>query len=265
MRLDSYVSLNHEGISRSRAKLLIEGGSVSVDGKTIKKPSFDVDDSIPHELLVDLDEIPYVSRGGLKLKGALDAFGVDPTGRVCADIGSSTGGFTDCLLQSGASRVYAVDSGTDQLAQVLRDDPRVVALEQFNARNLDENTFGEPCSLVVADLSFISQTYVLGPIARILSMGGEYVGLIKPQFECGREALGKGGIVKDKTQHVKAVKRVVDFAESVGFQVKDVICSPIKGGDGNVEFLFHAVKVGGENLKKFPQAKIDAIKDKRQN
>lgn len=241
MRLDSYLS-EFKGISRSRAKSLIEGGSVSVDGVAVTKPSFSIDAEETHDISVNESTLPYVSRGGLKLKGALDAFGVDPMGLVCADIGASTGGFTDCLLQCGAIKVYAIDSGTDQLAAVLKDDARVVSIEQFNARYLTCDTFGEPCGLAVADLSFISQTYVLGGIYDILSENGLYIGLIKPQFECGREAVGKGGIVKKSSDHLNAINKVIDFAVECGFDIINVIRSPIKGGDGNTEFLFLAKK-----------------------
>ena len=243
MRLDSYLNLKF-AMSRSRAKALIENGCVSVNGKLITKAAVDVDETAAPVVNVDESAIPYVSRGGLKLKGALEAFNVDPSGRICADIGASTGGFTDCLLKHGAAKVYALDSGSDQLAESLKNDDRVVSIEHFNARNLKEDTFGVKCSLAVADLSFISQTYVTCGIASILEDGGEYIGLIKPQFECGRHAVGKGGIVKKATDHLYAVERVTDFAVNCGFEVRRVIVSPITGGDGNREFLFHAVKVG---------------------
>jgi len=243
MRLDSYLNQS-KGLSRNRAKALIENGAVSVNGICVTKPSYDIDEASPPDICVDESTIPYVSRGGLKLKGALDMFGVDPCGRICADIGASTGGFTDCLLKEGAVKVYAVDSGSDQLAESLKSDKRVVSIEHFNARNLKEDTFGEKCSLAVADLSFISQTYVLEGIASILEDDGEYIGLIKPQFECGRQAIGKGGIVKKPTDHLFAIERVCDFAVSCGFEVRKVIISPIKGGDGNREFLLYAKKVG---------------------
>ena len=242
MRLDSYLNLKY-AMSRSRAKALIEKGCVSVNGKLITKAAFDVDENAEPVVNVDESAIPYVSRGGLKLSGALEAFNVDPSGRICADIGASTGGFTDCLLKHGAAKVYALDSGSDQLAESLKNDDRVVSIEHFNARNLKEDTFGEKCSLAVADLSFISQTYVLDGILSILEDGGEYIGLIKPQFECGRQAVGKGGIVKKATDHLYAVERVTDYAVKCGFEVRRVIVSPITGGDGNREFLFHAVKV----------------------
>jgi len=246
MRLDLYLSLKRS-LSRSRAKALIEEGNVTISGKTVTKASYEVDENsenLDDIITVNENALPYVSRGGLKLKGALDFFGVAPVGRVCADIGASTGGFTDCLLKHGACKVYAVDSGSNQLAHSLRLDSRVISMEGFNARYLSPEALGEKCSLAVADLSFISQTLVLEGIASILSDEGEYIGLIKPQFECGRSAVGKGGIVKNAKDHLYAIERVTEFAVQCGLEVRNVIISPIKGGDGNREFLFHAVKVG---------------------
>ena len=238
MRLDAYIVLKHPDLSRSRAKTLIEGGSVTLDGKNVTKPSASVDEIVEHILDIALSDIPYVSRGGFKLAGALDAFGFDVKDLVCADVGASTGGFTDCLLQRGARKVYAVDSGTDQLAPSLKQDHRVISMENFNARNMTCDTFGEECQLAVADLSFISQTLVIDAIYSILSDDGVYIGLIKPQFECGRSALNKNGIVKDKKQHIYAVKRVVSAAREAGFSVTKLAPSSIHGGDGNTEFLF---------------------------
>ncbi len=242
MRLDAYIVLKHPEISRNRAKALIEGGSVTLDGVNITKPSVSVDETLEHTLEIALNDIPYVSRGGFKLAGALDTFKFDVRDLVCADIGASTGGFTDCLLQRGARKVYAVDSGTDQLAPSLKKDLRVVSMEKFNARDLTHETFGEECQLAVADLSFISQTLVLDAIYSILSDDGVYIGLIKPQFECGRSALNKNGIVKDKKQHIYAVKRVISAARDAGFHVTDLAPSSIQGGDGNTEFLFKCIK-----------------------
>ncbi len=262
IRLDAYITEKTPEISRSRAKMLIEAGSVCIDGKVQTKPSFTLDASQNHLLEINTNTIPYVSRGGLKLKGALEAFNVDPSGLVCADIGASTGGFTDCLLKEGALRVYAVDSGSDQLAESLKNDPRVCSMEKFNARDLNEDTFGELCSLVVADLSFISQTLVLGPIYAVTQMNGSYIGLIKPQFECGKSALNKNGIVKDKKQHFHAIKRVISEAESVGFEIVSLIRSPISGGDGNTEFLFLAKKSDDLKLGNITDAYILGIVNK---
>jgi 23S rRNA (cytidine1920-2'-O)/16S rRNA (cytidine1409-2'-O)-methyltransferase len=173
----------------------------------------------------------------MKLDGALSAFHIDVTGMICADIGASTGGFTDCLLKRGASHVYAVDSGAGQLDPTLCADSRVTNIEHFNARNLTLDTFGRLCDIAVADLSFISQTYILQNVRDILRPGGMYVGLIKPQFECGRSALDRHGIVKSRTHHKAAITRVLDCAVLCGLVPRAVIPSPITGGDGNREFL----------------------------
>ena len=242
MRLDNYVSLKCEGTSRSRAKKLIETGNVKVNGHVILKPSYVIDETADIVLEVVTEAIPFVSRGGLKLQGALDTFKIDPNNRVCIDIGASTGGFTDCLLKHGAANVYAVDSGSNKLAEVLKNDSRVISLEGCNARYLTFETIGEMCTLAVADLSFISQTLVLPAIFSVLSVNGEYVGLIKPQLDCGKSALNKNGIVKDKKEHVHAIKRVLESAETCGFELIGLTISPITGGDGNREFLFHARK-----------------------
>lgn len=242
MRLDAYIVLKYPDMSRSRAKVLIEGGSVNLDGKNVTKPSISVDETLEHTLEINMSDIPFVSRGGFKLAGALDAFNFNVKDLVCADIGASTGGFTDCLLQRGAKKVYAVDSGTNQLAASLRADPRVISMENFNARDLTHDTFGEVCQLAVADLSFISQTLVLDAIYSILSEEGIYIGLIKPQFECGKSALNKNGIVKDKKQHIYAIKRVISAAHEAGFHVTSLTVSPIHGGDGNTEFLIMCSK-----------------------
>lgn len=242
MRLDNYVTFKHDEISRSRAKSLIETGNVRVNGKIVYKPSYVVDEFSDVLLEVMTEALPYVSRGGLKLRSAIEEFGIDPTNKICIDVGASTGGFTDCLLKHGANKIFAVDSGSNQLAGVLREDKRVVSIEHFNARFLTLETIGELCSLAVADLSFISQTLVLPSIFSVLEENGDYIGLIKPQFECGKSALNKNGIVKDKKEYYHAIKRVLDSAEECGFEIKGIISSPITGGDGNREFLFHAMK-----------------------
>jgi len=259
MRLDNYVALMYEDISRSRAKSLIETGNVRVNGNVISKPSYVIDENSDVLLEVVTEAIPYVSRGGLKLQGALGAFMIDPSNRVCIDIGASTGGFTDCLIKRGAKKVYAIDSGSDQLAEVLKKDPRVISIEKCNARYLTRETVGEECSLAVADLSFISQTLVLPAIFDILGNNGEYVGLIKPQFECGKSALNKNGIVKDKKEHFHAIKRVIDIAEECGFESTGLTVSPITGGDGNREFLYHAVKVSDPVKSKITDEAIKNI------
>ena len=242
MRLDALIALKFDGITRNRAKVLIETGNVKLNGAVITKPSYSVDENTDNKIDICTESLPYVSRGGLKLRGALIEFNVDPKDKICIDIGASTGGFTDCLLQNGARKVYAVDSGSNQLALSLRNDDRVVSMEHFNARDLSSEFLEELCSLAVADVSFISQTYILPAVFSVLTEEADYIGLIKPQFECGKSALNKNGIVKDKKEHYHAIMRVITSAEECGFKVKKIISSPITGGDGNKEFLFHAIK-----------------------
>ena len=235
MRLDTYLSENDLAKSRSYAKILIEDGYVTVNAKIQKKPSYYVSET--DIVVVTGAPYEYVSRGGVKLEGALRYFGIDVSDLTCVDIGASSGGFTDCLLKNGASKVYAVDSGHGQLDCSLIKDPRVVNIEGFNARNLTVDVLGELCDIVVTDVSFISQTLIIPAVSDVLKDNGVFVSLIKPQFECGREGLGKGGIVKNKKVMFKAVKGVIDCAESKGLHCIGLITSPIKGGDGNTEFL----------------------------
>ena len=243
MRIDVYLAENGFVSSRTEAKSFVDEGAVYVNGKQINKASYDVDGT--ETITVDKSVKEFVSRGGVKLKGALTQFGIDPTGKRCLDVGASSGGFTDCLLQSGAIHVIAVDSGSGQLAESLRRDSRVTVFENYNARYMKPEDLEYSPELAVMDVSFISATYILPAVYEVLTDGGEFVCLIKPQFEVGRAGLGKGGIVKDSKARDLAVKKVVDFAVSTGFAVKGTVQSPIKGGDGNVEFLAHFVKVKG--------------------
>lgn len=243
MRIDVYLAENGFVSSRTEAKRFVDDGAVYVNGKQINKASYDVDGT--ETVTVDKSVKEFVSRGGVKLKGALTQFGIDPTGKRCLDVGASSGGFTDCLLQSGATHVIAVDSGSGQLAESLRRDSRVTVFENYNARYMKPEDLEYSPELAVMDVSFISATYILPAVYDVLTDGGEFVCLIKPQFEVGRAGLGKGGIVKDSKARDLAVKKVVDFAVSTGFAVKGTVQSPIKGGDGNVEFLAHFVKVKG--------------------
>jgi len=245
MRLDVYLTAAGKAKSRTQAKEWIEGGFVVVSGKVVRKASYLVDETTGESVEVTGAPHPFVGRGGVKLQSALDLFSVDPTGWICVDVGASTGGFTDCLLRAGAAAVYAVDSGRDQLAESLRRDSRVVNIEQFNARNLGPETLGVCCDLAVADLSFISQTYVLANISSVLRECGMYIGLIKPQFECGAAALDRHGIVKSARSHKEAILRVRDAAAGAGLEMLRVIRSPIDGGDGNREFLCLCVKKSG--------------------
>ncbi len=242
MRLDVYLAETGLAKSRSRAAQLISGGFISVNGKIITKASYDVTET--DEVRQTGEEHKFVGRGGMKLEGALERFCVDVTGRICADVGASTGGFTDCLLQRGAAHVYAIDSGHGQLDPKLAEDSRVTNLEGCNARYLTAEQLGQPCTCAVSDLSFISQTLVLPAVSSILTDGAVYIALIKPQFECGREAVGRGGLVKDKKQHIAAINRVIACAAENGLAPCGIMKSPITGGDGNTEFLMMAVKNG---------------------
>ncbi len=246
MRLDVYLAQNALTKSRSRAVELISSGCVTVGGVTITKPSYNVDESF--DVRVTESESSFVGRGGIKLEGALKKFNINAERKICADIGASTGGFTDCLLRRGAAHVYSIDSGHDQLARELREDDRVTNIEGFNARFLTQDTLPEKCDIVVSDLSFISQRLVIPAVKNIVKDGAVYILLIKPQFECGRAAVGKGGIVKDKKQHETAVRNVILCAAENGFAPRGIMKSPIKGGDGNTEFLFSSIFGGTGNI-----------------
>lgn len=221
--------------SRELAKRLILAGEVKSGDRVVDKPST----KFPEDAPLEIKEKPrYVGRGGFKLEGALAAFGIAPEGWTCMDVGASTGGFTDCLLQHGAAKVHAVDVGTNQLVYKLRIDPRVVVKEQFNARGLSEKEIGEKVRLIVMDLSFISLTKILPAAFTLLEEGGSVVCLIKPQFELEREDIGKGGIVRDPELHTRAVEKIRKFVtEELGREWKGLIDSPITGTDGNREFL----------------------------
>jgi len=224
--------------TRTRAQALVMAGAVLVGERRVEKPS----ETYPHDapLRVRGSDDPaarYVGRGGLKMEKALNAFGLDPTGAVCLDVGASTGGFTDCLLQHGARRVVAVDVGHNQLAYSLRVDPRVEAREGVNARHLSPGDFAEQFDLAVMDLSFISATKVLPAVVPLVKPGGHIVVLVKPQFEVGRGEVGKGGVVRDPGQHARVVEEVNAAAAALGLEVGGVTESPITGADGNREFL----------------------------
>jgi 23S rRNA (cytidine1920-2'-O)/16S rRNA (cytidine1409-2'-O)-methyltransferase len=222
--------------SRQKAQSLILAGQVLVNSQKVEKPG----QQVPLESTVEvLGVLPYVSRGGFKLERALDEFRIDPSGKVCVDVGASTGGFTDCLLQRGAVKVYAVDVGASQLDWKIRTDPRVVVKDHTNARYLRAEDIGEPCSLAVCDVSFISVTLIVPVLPSLLTPEGEMVILVKPQFEVGREDVGKGGIVRDPDLHQAACQKVQDAVEALGFTTA-LIESPILGGEGNREFLLHA-------------------------
>ena len=227
--------------SREQAKRLILAGEVRIGDRVIDKPG----QKLAEDSALEVREKPkFVGRGGIKLEGALEAFGIDPTAWVCIDVGASTGGFTDCLLQHGAAKVHAVDVGTNQLVWKLRNDPRVVVKEQFNARHMVPEDLGEKVRLAVMDLSFISLTKVLPAVFSVLDDEGSVVCLIKPQFELDREDVSKGGIVRDPALHERAVEKIRRFVvDECRREWRGLIASPITGTDGNQEFL---AWIGGE-------------------
>jgi 23S rRNA (cytidine1920-2'-O)/16S rRNA (cytidine1409-2'-O)-methyltransferase len=239
-RLD--VALVERGLvdSRSKAQSLIMARRILVNGLHVDKAGANVDDD--DVLAIEALEHPWVGRGGMKLAHALREFGIRVDGKTCADIGASTGGFTDVMLQNGARKVYAVDVGYGQLDASLRNDSRVVNREKVNARYLDAASFGEPIEFASIDVSFIPLKLILPAVATFLD--GELVALIKPQFEVGKGDVGKGGIVRDDAKRDAAVQAVVAFAREIGFDVKGVIESPVKGAEGNIEFLMHATLKG---------------------
>lgn len=235
VRLDQRVFELGLAESRERAKTTIMGGLVYVDGQKAEKPGMQVS----QESRIDVRgaACPYVSRGGFKLEKALRVFPISPAGLVCLDCGASTGGFTDVLLKNGAEKVYAVDVGYGQLAWRLRSDPRVVAMERQNARYLTPDMFPEPMALAVMDLSFISVRLVLPAVRGLLRDGAPVVCLIKPQFEAGREEVGKKGVVRDRAVHERVLRGFLDFAVSAGYTVSGLDYSPIRGPEGNIEYL----------------------------
>jgi 23S rRNA (cytidine1920-2'-O)/16S rRNA (cytidine1409-2'-O)-methyltransferase len=228
--------------SRERARTEIMSGNVYADGQKIIKPGTAVFDDCVLELRGSA--LKFVSRGGLKLEKALDFFGVSPERKVCIDCGASTGGFTDCLLKRGAVKVYAVDVGYGQLAWALRNDPRVVTMERTNVRYLTPDQIPDKLQLAVIDVSFISLKLVIPPVKELMGEDGEIVCLIKPQFEAGREKVGKKGVVRDIDTHKEIVQEFIENAEKFGFSVKNITFSPIKGPEGNIEFLGHLSLAG---------------------
>ena len=223
--------------SRAKAQAIIMAGQVYVDGQKADKPGTSYEETV--EIEVRGDTCPYVSRGGLKLQKALRDFGVDPTGFVCSDSGASTGGFTDCLLQQGASKVFAIDVGYGQLDWKIRSDPRVVVMERTNIRYVTPEQLGEPLDLSVIDVSFISLKIVLPTIKTLLKPTGQVLCLIKPQFEAGREKVGKKGVVRDPETHKEVLDMFVSLANELDMRILGLTFSPVKGPEGNIEFLGH--------------------------
>jgi len=228
--------------SRERARALIMAGKVAMEGKVIDKPGVQI--KVEANLQLQGDSSLYVSRGGEKLEGALRTFGIDPKGMVVMDVGASTGGFTDCVLQKGAQKVYAVDVGYGQLAWKLQKDPRVINLERRNIRYLQREEVQDETDLILIDTSFISIEKFLPSLLRFLKKGGSILSLIKPQFEVGKGEVGKGGVVRDGALHRKVIDRISKFSQEVGLKVLGVIESPLLGPKGNKEFFIYLIKEG---------------------
>lgn len=244
MRLDVYLYEQGYAESRARAKFLICEGAVDVDGKTIKKPAYEIDEAA-HEITVRAAACPFVSVGGMKLDAALSRFNIDVKDAVCIDIGASTGGFTDCLLSRGAAKVYAVDSGTSQLHERLVNDPRVISMENTNARYITSDALGCKVTLAVCDVSFISQKLILPTVVSVLEPNGCFVTLIKPQFELDKRRVGRG-VVSEPSDRAEAVFGVVAASANVGLELAELTVSPVSGGGinderaakrGNTEYL----------------------------
>lgn len=236
-RLDVLLVSRNLAESREKAKAIIMSGIVYVDGQKEDKAGTTFEDTVNIE--VRGATLKYVSRGGLKLEKAMTHFGVTLEGRVCMDVGSSTGGFTDCMLQNGAVKVYAVDVGHGQLAWKLRNDERVVCMEKTNIRYVTPQDICDRIDFSSIDVSFISLTKVLGPVKQLLKEDGQIVCLIKPQFEAGREKVGKKGVVREKSTHLEVIEAVIHFAAGIGFEILGLEFSPIKGPEGNIEYLLY--------------------------
>lgn len=226
--------------SREKAKAYIMSGDVYVDGQKEDKAGTMFPETVKIE--VRGNTLPYVSRGGLKLEKAMKHFGVSLSGKVCMDVGASTGGFTDCMLQNGAEKVYSIDVGYGQLDWKLRNDPRVICMEKTNIRYVVPEDIEEPAAFSSIDVSFISLTKVLLPVRNLLTQDGEIVCLIKPQFEAGREKVGKKGVVREPAVHLEVIEKVLDYAAQIALEPHHLSFSPIKGPEGNIEYLLHLIK-----------------------
>lgn len=257
VRLDTLLVRGGFAGGRDKAKALVMAGQVYVEGRKADKPGEEVEETASVE--VRGETLRWVSRGGLKLEKALAVFPVRLEGAVCMDIGASTGGFTDCMLQSGASKVYAVDVGYGQLAWKLREDPRVVVMERTNIRHVTEEQIGGPVDFISVDVSFISLSLVLPVASRLLRDGGQAVCLVKPQFEAGREKVGKNGVVRELSTHLEVAERAAGYAEKNGFTLTGFDFSPVKGPQGNIEYLMLLEK--GASPDGIPrEAVADAVK-----
>lgn len=250
-RLDVLLVNRNLAESREKAKAIIMSGNVLVNGQREDKAG----STFPEDVIIEIKSNPlkYVSRGGLKLEKAIASFPISLEGKTCMDVGASTGGFTDCMLQNGAAKVYSVDVGTNQLAWKLRQDERVVSMERTNIRYLTPEQIEDNVSFASIDVSFISLTKVLMPVREILNGEGEVVCLIKPQFEAGREKVGKKGVVRDRKVHIEVIHMVSEYAASIGYDCLDLDFSPIKGPEGNIEYLLYLRKKAfDENTCSYP-------------
>ena len=257
IRLDQYLVQHGLIQSRERAKAMIMSGVVFVNEQKVDKAG----EMIKEDAKVEVrgHDIGYVSRGGLKLEKAMKCFPLTPKGKVCMDIGASTGGFTDCMLQNGAVKVYSVDVGHGQLDWKLRNDPRVVCMERTNIRYVVPEDIEERPSFVSIDVSFISLTKVLLPVRNLMEENGEIAALIKPQFEAGREKVGKKGVVRDPAVHKEVIEMVISYAKSISFGVRHLEFSPIKGPEGNIEYLVHLVRLPDGVTEEETNVDVDAI------
>ena len=254
-RLDVLLVKRNLAESREKAKALIMSGIVYVNGQKEDKAGTTFEETAPIE--VRGSTLKYVSRGGLKLKKAMDRFGVRLDGKICMDVGASTGGFTDCMLQNGAVKVYSVDVGHGQLAWKLRNDERVVCMEKTNIRYVTPEDIADPIGFASIDVSFISLRLILPVLRTLLVPGSDCMALVKPQFEAGRESVGKKGIVRDPKVHADVLKRMISFSAAEGYICKGLSFSPITGGDGNIEFLLHLHWPGeGQDGQELPEEEI---------
>lgn len=246
LRLDAYLTEQGLFETRSRAQAAIMAGQVLVDEMKIDKPGTSVKEGAKIRILGD--QLRYVSRGGLKLEKALQKFPVSVTGKVMADIGASTGGFTDCALQNGAVRVYAIDVGYGQLDWKLRNDPRVINMERTNARLLEADSLPEPIEAASIDVAFISLEKILPAVRKLLAADAFVIALVKPQFEAGKENVGKKGVVRDPAVHKEVLRRIIAFAEQEGFGIGGLDYSPVKGPEGNIEYLLCLTATPAKNV-----------------
>ncbi len=256
-RLDVILVNQGHAPSREKAKAIIMSGNVYVNGQKEDKAGSQFDES-KIQLEVRGSQLKYVSRGGLKLEKAMESWDIGLEGKICMDIGASTGGFTDCMLQNGAVKVYSVDVGHGQLAWKLRNDERVVCMEKTNFRYMVPADIEDALDFASVDVSFISLTKILIPARNLLKDGGEMVCLIKPQFEAGREKVGKKGVVRERSVHEEVVRKILDYADSIGFELLHLEFSPIKGPEGNIEYLMHIRKDAVKALEKQELTEKDA-------